>query len=149
VPSSLDAQLRLWIYRHFVEVCRAPSVIEIASRFGITSKEVEEVLGRLEKEADALVLIPGTRNIWMAEPFSAVPTAFVVRSGNRQWWGNCIWDGLAILALLGLDGTVSTACPQSAMPLAVTVADRTLKDVQGVVHIAVPAADWWCDIGFT
>ena len=145
----LDAQLRLWIYQHFVDACRAPSVIEIATRFGMTPHEVERALCRLQTEADALVLIPGTSNIWMAEPFSAVPTSFLVRSGSRQWWGNCIWDGLAILALLGLDGTVSTACPVSGKPLVVTVADRELIDVSGVVHFAVPAGDWWRDIGFT
>jgi len=147
--SMLDSQIRLWIYQHFVDACRAPSLIETATRFGITPDEVEQALRRLQTEADAVVLIPGTCYIWMAEPFSAVPTSILVRSGSRQWWGNCIWDALAILALLGLDGTVSTACPFSGRPLVVTVANRTLVDSPGVVHFAVPARDWWRDIGFT
>jgi len=145
----LDPQIRLWIYQHFVDACRAPSLIEIATHFGLTPDQLEQALYRLETEADALVLIPGSRYIWMAEPFSAVPTSFLVRSGSRQWWGNCIWDGLAILALLGLDGTVSTACPFSGRPLVVTLANRALVDAPGVVHFAVPARDWWRDIGFT
>jgi len=85
----------------------------------------------------------------MAEPFSGVPTSFVVRSGAHRWWGNCIWDGLAILALLGVDGEVSTACPSSGRSLRVTVAEGALADAPGVVHFAVPARDWWRDIGFT
>jgi hypothetical protein len=147
--SRLDSHIRLWVYQHFVDACRAPSLVEIATRFGLTPDKVGEALGRLQTEADAVVLIPGTRYIWMAEPFSAVPTSFLVRSGSRQWWGNCIWDGLAILALLGLDGTVSTACPFSGQPLIVTVASRSVVEAPGVVHFAVPARDWWRDIGFT
>jgi Alkylmercury lyase len=144
-----DADVRLWIYRHFVDTGRAPSPVEIAERFHVTPDEVEHVLVRLQKEADALVLIPGSSSIWMAEPFSAVPTSFLVRADGRQWWGNCIWDGLAILGLLHLDGTVSTGCPVSGQALRVTVADGALVDAPGVVHFAVPARDWWRDIGFT
>src|SRR5438105_8569320 len=54
-------------------------------------------------------------------------------------WSNCIWDGLAILALLCLDGTVSTACPSSGQPLLVTAADGALVNPRGVVHFVVPA----------
>jgi hypothetical protein len=85
----------------------------------------------------------------VAEPFSAVPTSFLVRSGSRQWWGNCIWDGLGILALISTDGSVSTACPHSGQPLVLSVTKRTLADTAGVVHFAVPARDWWRNIGFT
>ena len=146
---NLDAEIRLWIYQRFADSGHAPDLIQTASQFGITLDDAAEALRRLQTEADALVLVPGTPYIWMAEPFSAVPTAFIVRSGSRQWWGNCIWDALAILALLELTGTVSTACPISGSPLTVTVANRALTDAPGIVHFAVPARDWWRDIGFT
>ncbi len=149
VANVGDAQLRLWIYRHFADTGRAPSPVDIAGHFGLTPDQVEQALHRLQQEADALVLIPGSPYIWMAEPFSAVSTSFLVRSGERRWWRNCIWDGLAILALLGLDGDVSSACPHSGQPLRVTVDDGALPDAPGVVHFAVPARDWWRDIGFT
>ena len=102
-----DSEIRLWIYQHFVDTGRAPSPVEIAAHFQLTPSEVEDRLRRLQDEADALVLLPGSLCIWMAEPFSAVPTSFLVRSGTRQWWGNCIWDALAILALIGTDVTTS------------------------------------------
>jgi Alkylmercury lyase len=143
------AEIRLWIYRHFVDTGRGPSPVEIAAHFQLTPARVERELRRLQTEADALVLIPGTSYIWMAEPFSAVPTSFLVRSDTRQWWGNCIWDALAILALLRLDGSVPTACPQSGEPLRVSVAKEALADSPGVVHFAAPAHEWWRDIGFT
>ena len=79
-----DAEVRLWIYRHFVDIGRAPAPIEIAARFRLPPTEVELILRRLQSDADALVLIPGSPYIWMAEPFSAVPTSFLVRSGDRQ-----------------------------------------------------------------
>jgi hypothetical protein len=64
--------------------------------------------------------------------------------------GGATASALAILALLGLDGVVATACPQSGVPLLVTVADgEPPADSPGVVHFAVAARDWWRDIGFT
>jgi len=147
--SELDRDIRLWIYRHFVDTGIAPSPVEIAGKFGLTPNLVEQALYRLQTDADALVLIPGSPYIWMAEPFSAIPTSFVVRSQNRRWWGNCIWDALAILALLRLDGDVSTACPNSGNVLRVTVAKWKLMEAPGLVHFAVPARDWWRNIGFT
>ena len=146
---NLDAEIRLWIYQHFADSGHAPDLFQTASQFEITLEDVAEALHLLQTEAEALVLIPGTSFIWMAEPFSAVPTAFLVRSGSRQWWGNCIWDAMAILALLELDGTVSAACPISGSPLIVAVANRALTDAPGIVHFSVPARDWWRDIGFT
>ena len=147
-PPLDDSEIRLWIYRHFVETGRAPSPVEIAGHFEITPGDVENRLRRLEGEA-ALVLLPGSPYIWMAEPFSAVPTSFMVRSGTRAWWANCIWDALAILALVGTDGSVSTACPHSGQPLVVSATRRGLEEAQGIVHFAVPARDWWRSIGFT
>ena len=144
-----DSEIRLWIYQHFVDTGRAPSPIEIAAHFQLAPADVEQRLRRLQEEAEALVLLPGSSYIWMAEPFSAIPTSFHVRSGARQWWGNCIWDALAILALIGTDGSVSTACPHSGQPLLLSVTRGRLADAHGIVHFAVPARDWWRDIGFT
>jgi len=79
-----DSEIRLWIYHHFVDSGRAPSPVEVAAHFGLAPSDVEDRLRRLQDDADALVLLPGTSYIWMAEPFSAVPTSFLVRSGPRQ-----------------------------------------------------------------
>ena len=147
--AAHDSEIRQWIYRQFASTGLAPSPVEIAREFVLTPYQVEQALYRLQRDADALVLIPGSPYIWMAEPFSAVPTSFLVRSGEIQWWGNCIWDALGILALLGVDGEISTACPNSGQALRVTVAGNALVESAGVVHFAVPARDWWRDIGFT
>jgi hypothetical protein len=37
----------------------------------------------------------------MAMPLSAIPTPFQVEVGGRHFFGNCIWDALGIVAMLG------------------------------------------------
>ena len=146
---TLDSRVRLHVYRHFVTAGNAPTPVELAARFSISPADAGDALRRLERDADALVLLPDSMYIWMAEPFSALPTSFVARSGQRSWFGNCIWDALAILALVGVDGTVTTACPISGQPLELEVRSGQLQPASAVAHFAVPASDWWRSIGFT
>ncbi len=148
-PSGLDGELRLAVYQHIAESGVAPSPVDLARRFGIAPMEAEDSLRRLAETEGALVLLPGSPYVWMAEPFSAVPTSFTVESGSQRWWGNCIWDALAILALLGRDGTVSTSCPDCSEPMRVGVDGGVLEHDGAVAHFAVPAREWWRDIGFT
>jgi hypothetical protein len=147
--ADLSRGIRLHVYQHFAQTGQAPSPVEIARSFHLTPSQTERILQQLAREADALVLLPGSAYIWMAEPFSAVPTSFLVGSGERRWWGNCIWDALAILALLQLDGWVQTACPDCGAQLRLDVTGNGLRHHDGVVHFAVPARDWWRSIGFT
>lgn len=99
-------------------------------------------------EGHFLVLAPGTPYVWMANPLSAIPTPFPVEVGGRTWFGNCIWDALGVVAMLGGTGTVTTWCPDCGEHLSVSVEDNRLSSGEGVVHFAVPAAHWWDDIGF-
>jgi hypothetical protein len=146
---ALDLDVRLWIYERFARRGTAPSSVQIADAFGIEPTEAEASLLRLSRQHDAIVLFPDTTAIWMGEPFSAVPTSFGVHAADgRRWWGNCIWDAFGILGLLGCDGAVETPCPDCEIQLRVEVRDGVLSG-DGVVHFAVPAGEWWRDIGFT
>ena len=93
------------------------------------------------------MLRPGTDDLWMAHPFSAIETDFVVRSGDRSWFANCVWDGLSILALAG-DGALETHSPATGEPIRFDVRNRIVSG-DGLVHFLVPAARFWDDIGFT
>lgn len=86
----------------------------------------------------------------MAMPFSAVPTEFRVPVGDRAVWANCAWDAFGVAAALDADVSFVTRCPESNAPLRAGVRHgRAFADAGAVAHIAVPAAHWWDDIGYT
>lgn len=140
--------MRVAIYERFVDEGEAPGAGDVAEALSIPSEEAEAAFLRLA-ESRVIVLMPGTTEIWMANPLSAVPTSFRVQTPQGSFWGNCIWDGLGTIAMLGWEGTVETRCPDCEEPMELRVANGMLADGEGVAHFAVPAARWWDNIGFT
>ena len=147
--SSLEKRIRLYIYEFILETDRCPSLNEISAEAGLTPLETEQVLRDLEVNQSAIVLSPGSGNIWLADPFAALPTPYPVVSGSHQWFGMCVWDALGILVVADTDGHAPTRCPVSGDALELKVEDGTLASSEGVVHFAVPASQWWENIGFT
>lgn len=146
--SPDDLALRRETYRLFVELGRAPSAAEVADAHGIPVEAVVPGWRRLH-EAHALVLNPATDELRMANPFSAVPTAYRVEADGRWWYANCAWDAFGICAALGVDGRIETSCPDCGHPLSVLVQDREPDDTTLLFHCLVPARQWWDDIVFT
>jgi hypothetical protein len=146
--DTADLVLRNLTYGLFVENGRAPTVGEAAAEAGRPVAEVEAGWRRLH-EAHALVLHSVTGEIRMANPFSAVPTAYRVRARNRWWYANCAWDAFGILAALRADGRIETSCPDCGDTIAVDVQDESPSDQSLVFHCLVPAEKWWDDIVFT
>lgn len=147
--EALDRAVRLAVYRGFAEEGHPPTPPEIARELGQDIHAVETSLRRLAA-AHVLVLAPGTPYVWMANPFSAIPTTFAVVAGDRHYWGSCVWDALGIPVSLGVDARIETFCPDCAAPLTLDVRDGALATpAEGVIHFAVPAARWWDDIGST
>lgn len=146
--GGIDNDVRVEIYRHFLEAGVAPTYADVAGSLGL---EPGAVLGAFRRLADdhVIVLAPGSTYIWMANPFSAIPTTFTVRAGEREWWGNCIWDAFGIAAVVGEDAEVTTVCPDCGEPLLVSIAGGRIGHDHRVVHYSVPAARWWDDIGDT
>jgi hypothetical protein len=126
-----------------VELGRAPTPAEVGD-----ADEVVPAWRRLH-EAHALVLNAGGDELRMANPFSAVPTAYRVRAGGRWWYANCAWDAIGICAALHVDGRVETSCPDCGEPIAVEVRDERPDDESLRFHCLVPAREWWSDIVFT
>jgi Alkylmercury lyase len=146
--TDFDARVRLFVYRHFAETGRAPAQAEVARGLAASPGDVAAAFERLG-DGKALVLQPESGEVLMAEPFSAVPTAFEVTSGGRGWWGNCIWDALGIPAMLRLDADVRTSCGDCGEAMRLEVRGGELLPAEGVVHYALPASRWWEDIVFT
>jgi hypothetical protein len=146
--DASDLLLRRLTYEMFVELGRAPAVVEVASRARIEVGAVEEAWRRLH-DAHALVLHDATAEIRMANPFSAVPTAFRVNAGGRWWYASCAWDAFGICSALHVDGRIETSCPDCGEPMQVDVVDGRPSDRTLLFHCLVPARHWWDDIVFT
>ena len=75
----------------------------------------------------------------MANPFSAVPTAYRVQAGGRWWYANCAWDAFGICAVC-TDRTARTrpSCPDCGEGL--RRRDDERPTTRASFHCLVPAA---------
>jgi hypothetical protein len=91
-----------------------------------------------------VVVLDEHDRIVMAHPFAAHDRGARVEADGRVWRGSCAWDAFGIVASLGLDEALVTDAS------AIRIAFRGGRPVdEAVFHVAVPAAEWWADIGFT
>ncbi len=147
--SSLEKRIRLFVYEFILRFDRCPNLNEISAEAGLTPLTTKGILQELDSTHSALVLSPGSGNIWLADPFAALPTPYPVFSGSHKWYGMCVWDALGILTVAKSNGRAPTLCPVSGEQLELTVVDGSLARAEGVVHFAVPASQWWENIGAT
>ncbi len=143
-----DLRLRNVTYALLVDLGRAPTAGEAAFALGVDEAAVLAGWRRLHDQ-HALVLDAARAEILMANPFSAVPTAYRVQAQGRWWYGNCAWDAFGICAALEVDGRIEAACPDCGEAISVEVRSRAPSDESLVFHCLVPAAGWWDDIVFT
>jgi hypothetical protein len=143
-----DIKLRNETYRLFVALGRSPTIDEVSSATQVTVPEVHQGWRRLHQE-HALVLNQSGTEIRMANPFSAVPTAYRVWAAERWWYGNCAWDAFGICAALHADGRIESSCPDCGDPLAIEIHQQQPDDPSLVFHCLIPARQWWDDIVFT
>ena len=94
-----EKRIRLFIYEFVVRFDRCPTLNEIAEEAQLTPWDAQQVLQRLETVHSAIVLSPGSGNLWLADPFAALPTPFPVVAGEHNWFGMCVWDALGILVV--------------------------------------------------
>ena len=144
--DAFERQARAIAIRALRDTGAAPSAAAIGDLLRVDASCVLAALRALEA-AHRLVLVPGTDAVMMVHPFSGIASDFRVTVGARTWFANCVWDGLAILALLG-DGTLETHSPATGDPIALT-AHQGVVEGDAVVHFPVPARRFWDDIVFT
>jgi hypothetical protein len=91
-----------------------------------------------------VVVLDDRDRIVMAHPFAAHDDGARVEAGGRAWRGSCAWDAFGIVAALGLGEALVTDAS------GIRIAFRGGRPVdEAVFHVAVPATEWWADIGFT
>ncbi len=135
--------LRNRTYAAFVGLGRAPTA------GGLGGEDEGGAAWHQLHEAHALVLNPATAEIRMANPFSAVPTAYRVHADGRWWYANCAWDAFGVLSALKVDGRIESSCPDCGEPYSVEVVEQRTDRPELLFHCLVPAARWWDDIVFT
>jgi hypothetical protein len=145
--DTLDLEVRNLTNRLMVETGRAPTAAEVATAGGLDDTDVAAAWRRLH-DAHALVL-DERGAIRMLNPFSAAPTSFRVTAAGRSWFANCGWDAFGIGAALGVDSEIHTDCPDCHEPITFPVRGGRPERTDLIWHVAVPARDWWQDIGYT
>jgi hypothetical protein len=146
--TDWDWAVRAEIYRTLAEHGSVPTIGELAAAVGGTEDRVRVALQRLF-EAHQIAPLPSGDGVWMAHPFSGVPTDYVVKTPRMTCYANCAWDALGVPAILGSDGWTSTRCAESGEPMEFGIRDGALRGDDGVVHLVTPIRDAWVDIGFT
>jgi hypothetical protein len=146
--EDLTREVRLFVFRQAADTARVPQPREIAAALGHPQAEVEDAVKQLAA-GRVLILAPNDGNIWAANPFCAVPSAFRVEARAKTYWGICIWDALGVVAAIGTDAVIRAACGDCSEPMLLEVRGGKLTRSEGIIHFAVPAHHWWDNIGFT
>jgi len=145
---GFDIEVKLAVYGHFARTGTRPSPEETAAAVGSDRGRVLEAYGRLRGQR-VLVLDADGATLRMAPPFSGVPTQHRVESQGIEYFANCAWDALGIVAALRRPGIVHSRCEQSGETLRLEVGADGPEPCDWVFHCEVPAAHWWDDITFT
>jgi hypothetical protein len=82
-----DLDIRHFIYTTFAGTGRPPTTLETAVHFDIAIAEVEGAYERLGN-AHHIALAPGSHGIWMAHPFSGLPTNYVTEIEDKRYYAN-------------------------------------------------------------
>ena len=82
-----DLDVRHFIYTSFAKTSHPPTTSDVARHFKTSIARIESAFERLA-QAHQIALAPGTYSIWMAHPFSGVPTHYVTQVGGQRYWGN-------------------------------------------------------------
>lgn len=85
--QDLDRDIRHFIYTTFAHTSRPPTTRTAAKQFNLPVAEAENAFERLA-DAHHIALATGTHTIWMAHPFSGLPTNYSTEIGGKKYWGN-------------------------------------------------------------
>jgi hypothetical protein len=142
--TSVD--VRACVYESAMMTGRIPLIDDLSRALGVPDDEVRALLRQLAQD-HMLVLQPGSGEILMAMPFSAVPTTFEVETGRFWTFGSCVWDAFGVGSMLSQTVRIRTACPCCSVSIIIDT-DR-VPDDGSIAHFGVPAARWWDDVAFT
>jgi hypothetical protein len=144
---AFDNMVRHHVYDCVMREGLPPTMAETAAALNRSPGDVTDSFQRLA-DGHILVLQKASGEILMANPFSAVPTPFLVKAGGRSYYGNCIWDAMGIPAMLKQDAVIEASCGCCSTAMNLKVTNGSLEEAHGIAHFAIPAAHWWDDVVF-
>jgi hypothetical protein len=146
--EDFEKSLRVKVYELLLASGVMPTVQALSDA---TQTPIEEVRTALEnlRQKKSLVLMPHSGEILMCQPWCAIPTPHVAHVDGRDWFAPCIWDVLAIPAAMHRPGRITTSCPCCGERMTAEVDNGNLIKGNGIVHIGLPAKQWWDDPFFT
>ena len=145
--SVFEKRVRAEIYEITMREATPPLAARVAAALNATPREVLGAFASLA-ERHMLVMQPGSGEILMAGPYSAVPTPFRVVASEWKAYGNCIWDALGIAAMSNSDIDIDTSCGDCGTAMHVSVRGERVEG-DGIIHFALPARLWWENVVFT
>ena len=145
--AAFDTRIRTYVFDALMRTATVPPFDAIAGDFEREPDEIRESFRRLA-EAHIFVL-QDTGELMAANPFAAIPTPFQIIANGVRYSAMCIWDSLGIPAMLGSDAEVQTTCGDCYGEMVLRIAVGELQRADGVVHFAVPAAQWWNNIVYS
>lgn len=146
--AAPEYKVRKYAYDYFLRTGTAPTVATAAADLQRTEAAVREAFATVAATG-VFTLDRDTGEIWRAAPFCAVPTGFPVECDGARVWGTCAWDALGIAAMLHKQASIAASCGCCNQPMQMSAGPEGLSGDQGVIHIAVPARDWYEDLVFT
>jgi hypothetical protein len=148
LTDDLIWNVRAYIYQHLVETTHAPTVADVATHFRSSIDEAIELFDELNAR-HAIFLEPGTHDIRIANPFSGVPTDFVVQAQGKTYYANCAWDALGVAATLHSEAVINATYAEDDAPVMFTIRGGQVQHPEAVVHVLVPFQHWYDDMVFT
>jgi hypothetical protein len=147
LPATLIADVRGAIYAAITTTGSAPAPHDVALARGLDEDAVADAYRALA-DGHVIVLEHGTTTVRWAPPFSVVPTPFQSNADGARWYAPCAWDAFGIPAALGRDADVEARSAWSGEPVVCGVRNGRAYGA-GIIHLVVPAAHFWDDIGYT
>ena len=148
MDDSLLWQIRHFVYQHFADTTRPPSVEETAAHFNITTEEASDYYKELHNR-HAFFLDLETLTVRMANPFSGIPTNFKVHANGKTYYANCAWDMLGISVILQSDAIIEAICTESNDAVQLEIKNGQITNNNLLIHLPLPFAHWYDDLTFT
>jgi len=140
--------LHYTILKFIIDYGYGPTTHELANCLKVSDSEISVGLKNLQDD-HGVVLHPNSDKIWVIHPFSLAPTPFLVRCGDREWWGNCAWCSLGIAAMLDKDVVITTTLGANSKQIEVHIESGKLRETDLWVHFPIRMINAWDNVIYT